>query len=164
MSGLESCFLKALPFISERMLPVIHSFCLGYVGTVTVRTTQLEHLPTHIDGTVVERVVKFLGVHITDKMNWSTHTDRVVKNVQQRLFNLKRLHYSSHMYILYSIPSTPSCHLYVIHVSLATLNNATFMCTSPTLLISYVYTVLYHYSFIYFYVHILHPFTRVCIR
>ena len=48
------------------------------------------------------------------------------------------------MYILYSIPSTASCHLYVIHVSLATLiNNATFMFTYPTLLISYVYTAPY---------------------
>ena len=34
---------------------------------------------------------KFLGVHITDKLNWSTHTDSVVKKVQQHLFNLRRL-------------------------------------------------------------------------
>jgi hypothetical protein len=41
----------------------------------------------------VERVVSFtfLGVHITDKLKWSTHTDSVVKKAQQRLFNLKRL-------------------------------------------------------------------------
>ena len=41
------------------------------------RKQQREHPPIHIDGTVVERVVrfKFLGVHITDKLNWSTHTD-----------------------------------------------------------------------------------------
>ena len=40
----------------------------------------------------MERVVsfKFLGIHITDKLNWSTHTDSNVK-VQQRLFNLRRL-------------------------------------------------------------------------
>ena len=40
----------------------------------------------------MERVVsfKFLGVHITDKLNWSTHTDSIVK-AQQRLFNLRRL-------------------------------------------------------------------------
>ena len=45
------------------------------------RKQQREHLPIHIDGTVVEGVVsfKFLGVHITDKLNWSTHTDSVVK-------------------------------------------------------------------------------------
>ena len=34
---------------------------------------------------------KFLGVHITDKLNWSTHTHSVVKKVQQCLFNLRRL-------------------------------------------------------------------------
>ena len=34
---------------------------------------------------------KFLGVHITDKLKWSTHTDSVVKKAQQCLFNLRRL-------------------------------------------------------------------------
>jgi hypothetical protein len=34
---------------------------------------------------------KFLGVDITDKLKWSTHTDSVVKKAQQRLFNLRRL-------------------------------------------------------------------------
>uniref|UniRef100_A0A4W5JWH6 Alkylated DNA repair protein AlkB homologue 8 N-terminal domain-containing protein n=1 Tax=Hucho hucho TaxID=62062 RepID=A0A4W5JWH6_9TELE len=34
---------------------------------------------------------KFLGVNITDKLKWSTHTDSVMKKVQQRLFNLSRL-------------------------------------------------------------------------
>jgi hypothetical protein len=33
---------------------------------------------------------KFLGVHITDKLKWSTHTDGVLK-AQQLLFNLRRL-------------------------------------------------------------------------
>ena len=48
------------------------------------------------------------------------------------------------------------------------------MFTYPTVLISYVYTVLYtiycichavlyHHSFIYLYVHILYPFTLVCV-
>ena len=43
--------------------------------------------------TVVEKVAcfKFLGVHITDKLKWSTHTDSVVKKAEQRLFNLRRL-------------------------------------------------------------------------
>ena len=60
---------------------------------VDFRKQQREHPPIHIDGTVVERVVscKFLGVHITDKMKWSTHTDSVVKKAQLRLFNLWRL-------------------------------------------------------------------------
>ena len=33
---------------------------------------------------------KFLGVHITDKLKLSTHTDSVVKKAQQRLFNFRR--------------------------------------------------------------------------
>jgi hypothetical protein len=35
-------------------------------------------------GTAVEKVkrLKFLGVHIADKLKWSTHTDSVVKKAQ----------------------------------------------------------------------------------
>ena len=60
---------------------------------VDYRKQQREHPPIHIDGRVVERIVsfKFLGVHITDKLKWSTHTDSVVKKAQQHLFNLRRL-------------------------------------------------------------------------
>jgi hypothetical protein len=41
----------------------------------------------HIDRTAVEKVegFKFLGVHITDKLKWSIHTDSVGKKAQQRL-------------------------------------------------------------------------------
>ena len=48
--------------------------------------------PIHIDGTAVEKVesFKFLGVHITDKLKWSTHIYSVVK-AQQRLLNLRSL-------------------------------------------------------------------------
>jgi hypothetical protein len=55
------------------------------------RKQQREHPPIHIDGTVVESVVsfKFLGVYITDKLNWSTHTDSVVKKAQQRYYRSK---------------------------------------------------------------------------
>ena len=60
---------------------------------VDFRKQQRVHPPIHIDGTVVEKVesFKFLGVHITDKLKRSTHTDSVVKKVQQLLFNLRRL-------------------------------------------------------------------------
>ena len=60
---------------------------------VDFRKQQREQPPIHIDRTVVERVesFKFLGVRITDKLKWSTHTDSVVKKAQQRLFNLRRL-------------------------------------------------------------------------
>ncbi|XP_052385670.1 uncharacterized protein LOC127933105 isoform X1 [Oncorhynchus keta] len=60
---------------------------------VDFRKQQREQPSIYINGTVVERVesFKFLDVHITDKLNWSTHTDSVVKKVQQCLFNLRRL-------------------------------------------------------------------------
>ena len=35
--------------------------------------------------------LKFLGIHITDKLKRTTHTDSVVKKVQQSPFNLRRL-------------------------------------------------------------------------
>ena len=34
---------------------------------------------------------KFLCVHITDNLKWSTHTDSVVKKAHQHLFNIRRL-------------------------------------------------------------------------
>ena len=48
------------------------------------RKQQREQPPIYIDRTVVERVgsFKFLGVHIMDKLKWSTHTDSVVKKEQ----------------------------------------------------------------------------------
>ncbi len=48
---------------------------------------------TPIDKTPVERVssFKFLGVHITEDLTWSAHTDAVLKKAHQRLFFLKRL-------------------------------------------------------------------------
>jgi hypothetical protein len=57
------------------------------------RKQQSEHPPIHINGTVVEKVesFKFLGVHITDKLKCSTHTDSPVKKAQQSLYNLRRL-------------------------------------------------------------------------
>ena len=32
--------------------------------------------------------VKYFGVHISEQLNWSNHTDTVVKKAQQGLFNL----------------------------------------------------------------------------
>ncbi len=50
---------------------------------------------THItiDKTTVERVnsFKFLCVHITEDLTWSTHTDAVLKKAHQHLFFLRRL-------------------------------------------------------------------------
>ena len=52
-----------------------------------------EHASIHIDRAVMERVesFKFLGIHITKDLTWSTHTDTVVKRERQRLFPLRRL-------------------------------------------------------------------------
>ena len=60
---------------------------------VDFRKQQREHPPIHINRAAVEKVesFKFLGIHITDKLKWSTHTDSVVKKAQQHLFNRRRL-------------------------------------------------------------------------
>jgi hypothetical protein len=57
------------------------------------RKQQRDHAPIHIDGAAVEKVesFKFPCVHITDDLKWSIHTDSVVKNARQLLFNLRRL-------------------------------------------------------------------------
>ncbi len=57
------------------------------------RRQSREHTPITIDKTPVERVnsFKFLGVHITEDLTWSAHTDAVLKKAHQRLFFLRRL-------------------------------------------------------------------------
>jgi hypothetical protein len=53
---------------------------------VDYRKWRGEHTLSHIDGAVVERFesFKFLGVHITKKLTWSTHTNTVVKKAPSR--------------------------------------------------------------------------------
>ncbi len=60
---------------------------------VDFRRQSREHTPITIDKTPVERVnsYKFLGVHITEDLTWSTHTDAVLNKSHQRLFFLRRL-------------------------------------------------------------------------
>ncbi len=60
---------------------------------VDYRRQSREHTPITIDKTPVERVssFKFLGVHITEDLTWSAHTDSVLKKAHQRLFFLRRL-------------------------------------------------------------------------
>ncbi len=62
------------------------------VSTLT-KWCQENHLSLNIDKTPVERVnsFKFLGVHITEDLTWSAHTDAVLKKAHQRLFFLRRL-------------------------------------------------------------------------
>ena len=63
---------------------------------VDFRKQQREQPPIHIDGIAVEKVenFKFLGIHITNKLKWSTHTDIVVKKAQLRLFTFQNLPWS----------------------------------------------------------------------
>ncbi len=60
---------------------------------VDFRRLSREHTPITIDKTPVERVncFKFLGVHITEDLTWSAHTDAVLKKTHQCLFFLRRL-------------------------------------------------------------------------
>ncbi len=60
---------------------------------VDFRRQSREHTPISIGKTPVERVnsFKFLGVHITEDLTWSAHTDAVLKKSHQRLFFLRRL-------------------------------------------------------------------------
>ena len=57
------------------------------------RKKRTEHAPFLIDGAVVEQAesFKFLGVHITKKLEWFKHTKTVVKRSRQSLFPLRRL-------------------------------------------------------------------------
>ncbi len=60
---------------------------------VDYRRQSREHTPITIDKTPVEQVnsFNFLGVHITEDLTWSAHTDAVLKKAHQRLFFLRRL-------------------------------------------------------------------------
>uniref|UniRef100_A0AAZ3SIN9 Alkylated DNA repair protein AlkB homologue 8 N-terminal domain-containing protein n=1 Tax=Oncorhynchus tshawytscha TaxID=74940 RepID=A0AAZ3SIN9_ONCTS len=60
-------------------------------STRVIRRT--EHSPILIDRAVVEQVesFKFLGVHITNKLEWSKHNKTVVKRARQSLFPLRKL-------------------------------------------------------------------------
>ncbi len=60
---------------------------------VDYRRQSREHIPFTIDKTPVERLssFKFLGVHITEDLTWSAHTDAVLKKAHQRLFFLRQL-------------------------------------------------------------------------
>ncbi|KAI3355781.1 hypothetical protein L3Q82_004219 [Scortum barcoo] len=59
------------------------------------RRQREEHAPLSINGTTVERVrvnsFRFLGVHISEDLTWTHHTDFITKSARQRLFFLRRL-------------------------------------------------------------------------
>ncbi|KAK1803331.1 hypothetical protein P4O66_004114 [Electrophorus voltai] len=49
--------------------------------------------PVRISGTTVERVdsFRYLGVHISQDLSWSRHTNSLTKKARQRLYHLRRL-------------------------------------------------------------------------
>ena len=57
------------------------------------RAQQPTHTPLMMNGTTVERVSshKYLGVHITEDLTWSSHTDTLVRKARQRLYHLRQL-------------------------------------------------------------------------
>ncbi len=57
------------------------------------RRNSVDHPPLTIDSSTVERVssTKFLGVHITEDLTWTTNTTSLSKKAQQRLHFLHRL-------------------------------------------------------------------------
>ncbi len=57
------------------------------------RRNSTDHPPLTIDSSTVERVssTKFLGVHITEDLTWTTSTMSLSKKAQQRLHFLRRL-------------------------------------------------------------------------
>lgn len=60
---------------------------------IDFRKCDTQHQPLLINGECVERVssFKFLGIHITDQLSWTTNTTTVVKRAQQRLHFLRIL-------------------------------------------------------------------------
>ena len=57
---------------------------------VDYRKRMTEHAPILIEGAVVEQVesFKFLGVYITNKLEWSKYTKTVVKRVRHKTYSL----------------------------------------------------------------------------
>ncbi|KAI3354593.1 hypothetical protein L3Q82_019099 [Scortum barcoo] len=60
---------------------------------VSFQRGHTQHHPLTIDGAAVERVssTKFLGVHISDDLSWTTNTASLAKKAQQRLYFLRKL-------------------------------------------------------------------------
>ena len=60
---------------------------------VDSRKRRIKHPPIHVDRAVVEPVesFKFLSVHITNNLSWSTHAKTVVKRARKCLFPFRSL-------------------------------------------------------------------------
>ncbi|KAG5271385.1 hypothetical protein AALO_G00179100 [Alosa alosa] len=64
---------------------------------VDFRRGHTQHLPLTINGVVVERAssTKFLGVHISEDLSWTTNTASLAKRAQRRLYFLRKLRRAS---------------------------------------------------------------------
>jgi len=60
---------------------------------VDFRGTQMSYTPLGINESAVERVssYRYLGVHFTEDLTWTTNIDTLVKKAKQRLYNLRQL-------------------------------------------------------------------------
>ena len=61
---------------------------------VDYRKSQREsHTLIHINGEIVETVksYKFLGIHISEDLSWSLHSETIVRTARHRLYFLQRL-------------------------------------------------------------------------
>ncbi|KAI2650776.1 hypothetical protein H4Q32_000841 [Labeo rohita] len=76
----------------EEVAPLVE-WCGANNLSLNVRGTLLTTPPLTIDSSAVERVssTKFLGVHITEDLTWTTNTMSLSKKAQQRLHFLRRL-------------------------------------------------------------------------
>ncbi len=103
----KTCFfsirkLKRQRYFLQTLIRAIHSFIWSLAslfGISDIKESSTWFIKVNvficiaIDKTPVERVssFKFLGVHITEDLTWSAHTDAVLKKAHQRLFFLRRL-------------------------------------------------------------------------
>ena len=84
---------------------------------VDYRKRRTKHAPILSDEAVVEQVesFKFLGGHITNKLEWSKHTKTVMKRARQNLFPLRKLKcfgmgpYILKKFYICNIDSNPGC-------------------------------------------------------
>ncbi|XP_076862714.1 nuclear respiratory factor 1 isoform X2 [Brachyhypopomus gauderio] len=60
---------------------------------VDFRRTRTQHTPLFINDTAVERVssTKFLGVHVTENLSWTTNSASLARKANQRLYFLRKL-------------------------------------------------------------------------
>ena len=106
---------------------------------------------------------------MTNKLNWSTHTDSVVKKAQQRLFNLRRLKKCGlspktlTTFYRCTIESILSGCITAWYGNCTAHNHRTLqrVVQSAQRITGGKLPALQD---AYLYVHILHPFTLVCIR